>query len=224
MRRQNIMSEVDQYYVRNDIPAIGFSCQKRHSCNSGNGQFITAREASVGANYESNNSLLPRILFISLDVGGYDPGQNHCCHRTWQSLQQFAEQNCKPSKLPKGWHWYETHWMTFEIIKGIAPKYGLSVQFDNICAYFAHTNSAKCKNLGDTKKGPRRKFVNCRPYIADEVKYLAPDIIITQGAEGFESIENAFPVKNVIRNPHISLRLPNFDINSYEIRNKLLYR
>lgn len=218
MRRQNIMRQVDHYYVRNDIAAISFLCPRKALCDRAGSQFVTAREAYVGANYESNSSPLPRILFISLDPGGYISGPNHCCHRTWKYQQEYEEKNCIPSLLHKAKHWYETYWMAFEIIRGITPKYGLSIEFDEMYAYFAHTNSAKCKNLGDGKnRGPHYRFTNCRPFIAGEVKCLAPDIIITQGAEGFESVDNAFPVKSVIRNPHITLRLPNFDINRYEI-------
>lgn len=68
--------------------------------------------------------------------------------------------------------------------------------FTDIHKYFAHTNSAKCKDAAQgTGQGRARLFKNCRRFIPGEVRALQPDVIVTQGSLARESIRDAFPVR-----------------------------
>jgi hypothetical protein len=68
------------------------------------------------------------------------------------------------------------------LLKGEEARKGVSpFLFRDIHKYFAHTNSAKCKDA-DRKsgQGPPLVFNNCRKFIAPEIEPLRPDILVTQ--------------------------------------------
>jgi hypothetical protein len=72
----------------------------------------------------------------------------------------------------------------------------------HIHRYFAHTNSAKCKDAGQgTAQGRTLLFKNCRGFIAPEVQILQPDILVTQGSLARDAVESAFPVSRRVACP-----------------------
>jgi len=190
-----MLEELDLYYRKQGISAVSFNCENRSECSVGckPNDFVTTREAFVGSEYEK--CTLPRLLFVSLDAGDEYPGREPE-QRTLQAMRTEEEVGCNPNRLPKGKHWYETHALAHQFLEPIArARLGRSVPFEEIHRYFAHTNSAKCKNLAmGTREGIAVLFKNCRRFIAGEVEILCPDILVTQGRWAREAVSAAFPV------------------------------
>lgn len=65
MTAGSMLAELDAYYRRERISAVAFDCAKYRLCSAGctPGNFVTAREAFVGTEYEKG--VLPRLLFLS---------------------------------------------------------------------------------------------------------------------------------------------------------------
>nr|AID65796.1 hypothetical protein [uncultured bacterium] len=189
------MNQLRKYYDEKGIAAMNFTCKNKGSCMRNSVNFLSPREACVGTGYD--DYILPRVLFISLDAANSYPS-NEPVHRTLGAMQHVHETTCVPSKIKRSPHWKWTHRFAFETLKGIAPKWGITLKYDDICKYFAHTNSAKCKF--DTEaigEGPSRVFKKCQQYIPEEVRILHPDVIFTQGAKAAESIRGMAPAYKV---------------------------
>jgi hypothetical protein len=198
-----MVGKLDEYYRQQRISATAFDYINYSKCSAGCAaqKFVTTREAFLGAEYEKGT--LPRLLFISLDPADDWPGPKPE-QRTLKAMRDSEPTPCDPGI--KGRHWYETHELANRILEPIAKaKLGQSIPFEEVCRYFAHTNSAKCKNLSmGTQQGKSVLFENCRQFIPEEVEILRPDIIVTQGMWARMALAGAFPVLRQERIPHES--------------------
>src|SRR6266702_3807190 len=191
-----MLTELTDYYIRAGIAATAeyFHCPHEVACRALCKDFVTPREAFVGSEYE--RGVLPRVLFVSLDASSVDPGRAPV-QRTL-AYMRFCEESggCEPDNLHKSQHWYWTHRLAYEILLPLAAERGIaSLTFREIHKYFAHTNSAKCKDAAlGTNQGPALMFDNCRGFIREEVEILDPEIIITQGKRGKEAVDGLFPL------------------------------
>lgn len=203
-----MLNELRGYYDRTGIAAEGFSCEHERSCRSVCRDMLTPREAFVGSQYEAG--LLPRLLFVSLDAANDHPGREASKRtlafmRYWEENGLASPAGCQPENLHKGRHWYETHLLAYEMLTPIARDWlGHSLPFGTIHRYFAHTNSAKCKDAArNTSQGHNRLFENCRGFVREDVELLEPDIVITQGKWGRLAIDQSFAaVGPDIRHPN----------------------
>jgi len=168
--------------------------------------FVSAREAFVGSEYEKGT--LPRVLFVSIDASSDHPGRAPAQRtlaymRFWEENGRQEPHGCDPDSLHKGRHWYWTHKIAHEILHPISlARHGQPIQFKHIHKYFAHTNSAKCKDAArGTGQGPDLVFKNCKSHIPGEVQVLQPAVIVTQGQYGREALEGAFTTTSRIRHP-----------------------
>lgn len=177
-----ILNELQMYLDCKGISAHNFKCKHYKECKGGNPNFVKATEPYVGADYIKNE--LPRVLFVSLDPGSADKDPDS---RKLVVVKNIEDAGCNPLSLHKGRHWYETHELTWRLIRKFLP----GLQFKHIGSYFAHTNSAKCchNNLGGAM-GPDIMFRNCRKFIPREIEILSPDILVTQGNQAKEVVES----------------------------------
>ena len=178
------------YYYANGISAFGFRCHFANSCRLFCNNFIEAKEAYVGSEYEKEYDMeqgsLPRVLFLSADTLGGDPNPQT---RTMEAIRHYEENYCNPTCLPENGHWYHTHHLAWLFLIRFDPN----LQLNDICPYFAHTNSAKCKQDPNRREqASDRLFENCRGYIPGEIQILDPDILITQGDPAKWAIEYGF--------------------------------
>jgi hypothetical protein len=100
-----MLDDLNRYYDTVKIHPLNFLCEHRPvCCGSDSVNFIEARSAYVGREYEGHS--LPRLLFLSLDPGSEwgDPEQ-----RTPEGQRAWEEEHCKAEKLPRNKHWYRTH-------------------------------------------------------------------------------------------------------------------
>lgn len=198
---ESMLTSLDQYYGQQGISAVGFACKNKHACSAGciPEQFVTTREAFVGVEYEKGT--LPRLLFVSIDAATDWPGPKPE-ERTLRAMRDSEPTPCS-NAAQRGTHWYETHEFACRLLEPFAEaQLGEAVPFDQICGYFAHTNSAKCKNLAmGTQQGKSVLFANCRQFIPGEVEVLRPQIIVTQGMWAREALRGAFSVEREERMP-----------------------
>jgi hypothetical protein len=98
-----LIEELKRYYRANGISAADFRCKHCKACKGDSEDFSQAREAFVGREYERGT--LPRLLFLSLDLG-----ESYCeDDRTIEGMRCWEAQSCNVHTLPKGRHWYRTH-------------------------------------------------------------------------------------------------------------------
>lgn len=193
----SMLDDLTKYYMTSGIAAEHFRCPMADSCRSVCTDFIPAREAFVGSEYELGT--LPRLLFISLDpakdLSDRDPSK--------RTLQFMRHREASISRLQQGGrgfrrgdHWYQTYKFAYELLEPVARMRSVDrISFSNIHRHFAHTNSAKCKDTAKgTTQGHPLLFKNCRQFIPDEVMRLRPDVIVTQGAYARDSIKEVFRV------------------------------
>ncbi|MDE2740273.1 MAG: hypothetical protein OXI58_01675 [Gemmatimonadota bacterium] len=180
-----MIQELKNYYYANGISAFGFRCHFANSCRLFCDNFVEAKEAYVGSEYDKQKGTLPRVLFLSSDPGGGDPNPQT---RTMEAVRR-SEEECDPESLPKNGHWHHTHKLAWILLK----KFNPNLQFKDICPYFAHTNSAKCcEDYNQRAQSADRLFENCRGYIPREIQILDPDILITQGDSAKWAVEYGF--------------------------------
>lgn len=210
-----MLKELEEYYIKMGIAAERFECRLAASCRSVCTDFVTAREAFVGSEYEKGT--LPRVLFVSLDASsdhpGRQPAQRTLAHmRFWEENGKSDPDGCDPESLHKGRHWYWTHKLAHDILNPVAlARLGRPLQFRHIHKYFAHTNSAKCKDAARRSgQGPDLMFDNCRAFLPKEIQLLRPEVVVTQGKWGRLAVEGAFNV--VTRSQH-----PKHPRYSYEL-------
>ncbi len=192
-----MLDDLRAYYASKGIAAEGFDCPhgraNTRSCRSISQDFVSAREAFVGSEYEKGT--LPRVLFVSLDASSDSPGRSPS-QRTLEAMRYSEERECYPDGLPKNLHWYRTHEFAYGLLASSAKAKRVEpFLFRDIHKYFAHTNSAKCKDAARaTEQGPPLVFDNCRSFIAPEIEVLQPDVLVTQGKWGHLSVDDQFQV------------------------------
>lgn len=178
------MKSVDDYYRAQGIAACAFRCPSLADCSHGAQDFVEVREPMIGDLYEQH--ILPRLLFVSLDpatdmVGRSAEARSSAAVFEWETRQ--ARPVSGGPEFKKQAHWYRTYEFAHRLLAPIARERGMGVlSFSSMYRYFAHTNSAKCKDMGvGTAQAHARIFANCSRYIAGEVIALEPDILVTQG-------------------------------------------
>jgi hypothetical protein len=181
-----MLESLETYYRFNGIYSLDFHCQHLQSCESGNKNFVKAKGAFVGTEYEQGT--LPRLLFLSLDPGCSERNPEK---RTPEYVRRKEEEECDVNELTKTHHWYLTHKLALTLLKGIKPD----LQLQDTHLYFAHTNSAKCSmNNSHHKQAKNKNFKNCREYIGGEITILKPDILVTQGKFAKVAVEQVLGI------------------------------
>lgn len=175
-----------RYYENNGILSTSFTCRHKEQCSSGSQKFTGPKSAFVSTGYENGDSLLPRLLFLSLDSGDGDKDDRN---RLPEALQQQEEVDRDVLALPKHKHWYRTHELAWYIFK----RFDSSIRLEEAKGYFAHANSAKCcMNKPGRKKANKILFENCQEYLQGELEILCPDIIVTQGNEARDAVKSFY--------------------------------
>lgn len=182
-----------EYYVECKIHPQHFACPHQDFCR----QFAHRRDMTetkmsmVGRHYGEH---FPRIVVLSLDPPSGNRGAYVEPHqRTTECISERHENDDYSATRPNNPHWA----MTQIIVKDILCWFGYVAQpgvavvkesyagrpIENVSAFFAHVNVAKC-SMNNPGKGQahRKVHVKCADsYLAGELKILAPDILITQG-------------------------------------------
>ncbi len=194
----DIIKAIDKYYRENGIHSLRFRCQYKRACSSNSPNFTGPKSAFVPDKY---NDSFPRIAFLSLDSGDsvIDPHE-----RTPKAVRRQEQIECKVTKLPKGRHWYETHYWAQQIYSAISGK---RISLEGTKNYFSHLNSVKCcQNKPHSKEADPILFQNCRQYLPQELKLIAPHILVSQGNRAREAITDIFRFKNKLyKNIHLIL-------------------
>lgn len=98
-----MLKSLQTYYQRHGISAENFDCVHGRpglrSCKSISVDFVTAREAFVGSEYEKGT--LPRVLFVSIDASSDSPGREPSKRtleymRYWEENGKSDPDGCNP--------------------------------------------------------------------------------------------------------------------------------
>jgi len=212
-----VLKDLNRYYSAKGIAAEDFRCPNAASCRAVSRDFIPAREAFVGSEYERGK--LPRLVFISLDPAK-DLSDRDPTKRALKFMREWEEDGARPEQgspgFRKGDHWYQTHKFAYELLAPLARASGVTpFLFSHVHKYFAHTNSAKCKDASQgTAQGRAVLFRNCRQFIPGEVVHLRPDVLVTQGSFARESLAGAFTLLQRLFMPSSSYFVELVDVGS----------
>ena len=182
-----MLQELTDFYAQNGILSTSFNCKYYPRCNGGTetNHLVRGKSAYVGCDYEKHT--LPRILFVSLDMGSDDD---------FETAESRTPSGVRGVEGNREWwvfnpllHWYETHHFALALANSIRNIY--SQKDANMI--FAHTNSTKCCEIkSDHGMSGNVLYDNCINYIKGEVELLDPDIVVGQGNKAFDAIRIAF--------------------------------
>lgn len=182
-----MLQELTDFYSENGILSTNFHCKYYPRCNGGTdaNHLERGKSAYVGREYENHS--LPRILFVSLDMGSVED---------FETPEQRTPEGVRALEENRAWwvfnsllHWYETHHFALTMANSLGNTYSQ----ENANHLFAHTNSTKCCEIkSDHGMSGDVLYNNCVNYIKGEVEVLDPDIIVGQGNKAYDAIRFAF--------------------------------
>lgn len=176
-----MLKQLTEFYRENGILSTHFTCRHKESCKGSCETFTGPKSTYVGEGYEAGK--VPRLLFLSLDSGD---GAEEPEHRLPAAVKQ-GEQGTDVNALHKNQHWYRTYELAWYILKRFNAKFKT---VEDVKGFFAHANSAKCSmNYDGRAQADDRLFDNCRGYLAGELKVLAPQLLVTQGAKADDAVD-----------------------------------
>ncbi|MDP3297849.1 MAG: uracil-DNA glycosylase family protein [Thermodesulfovibrionia bacterium] len=180
----DIIKTIEKYYKKSGIHSLKFTCPHKSECSLNSPNFTGPRSAFVPDQYTNSD---PRIAFLSLDPGESDPDPKK---RTPEAMRRQEQKDCIVEKLPKNLHWYETHYWTQQIYSAISSN---DISLEKTHNYFCHLNSVKCcQNKPNNKEADNTLFINCRKYLLQELRIVAPQILITQGNQARNAVNEIF--------------------------------
>jgi hypothetical protein len=197
-----IEHELRNFYETHGLSAERFRCKHAWSCSAVCTRFVGACEAFIGSAY--NTGVVPRLVFVSADPAR-DLSAGHPPDRAMPAVRAREESRGRPISgsrdFPKRGHWYKTFQFAHRFFETVRVSAGQPpIPFAEVNRYFAHTNSAKCKDLAKgTAQGNQRLFANCSNYIASEVAALGADVVVTQGQRAKDSIARNVRILEAIR-------------------------
>ena len=188
----SLRHKLADYYIERNIHPQHFACPFQDFCRQfAHKQEMTETKMSmVGSHFGDH---FPRIAVLSLDPPNGNRGD--CIEpyqRTTEYISEKHENDDYSANRPNP-HWAFTQIIVKDILCwfGYVAQPGVAVAggsyagrpIENVSAYFAHVNVAKC-SMNNPGKGQahRKVHVKCADsYLLGELKILAPDILITQG-------------------------------------------
>ncbi len=192
--------ELINYYQRKHIHPENFNCPNKMICcnNAYKGNMTETKMSMVGSAYGEQ---YPKIVVISLDPPSGKKKDD--TSKQWE----FITPHQRTTEYVSSTHEKDNyavdrpnpHWsMTQIIVKDIMTIWGYKAQpysaivtesysghpIENVSAYFAHVNVAKCSmNNEEQRQAPEIVHRLCSDaYLLGELRVLEPDILITQGS------------------------------------------
>ena len=201
---EDLRNQLNDYYKRLKIYPIGFDCKHKRFCKQfSNLEMTEAKMSMVGSQYGRD---FPRIAIISLDPPNDKKGT-------------FKLPENRATEYVTGYHEREdyrcgcdrpnAHWaMTQIIAKDMLVIFDYSAQrgsavvlesysgrdIENVSAYFAHVNVAKCcmnnEGKGQAAWQVHQKCGNA--FLLKELGILLPEILVSQGKDANQMVGNLF--------------------------------
>lgn len=198
-----MQAQLSEYYAAQAIHPQDFRCVHQEFCRryAYQGVMTPVKMSMVGSQYGVQ---YPHIVVVSLDPP--NGGDSTSDQRTTAYLSSTHEADNYTTQRTN------VHWaMTQIIVKDILALYGYQAQagaavvdepyggrpIENVCAYFAHVNAAKC-SMNNPGKGQAAGQVHQRcsgSYLLGELTVLQPDILITQGSGANAAVGALFPAQ-----------------------------
>ncbi len=191
--------KIEDFYYQQGIHPLSFKCKYNQECRqfANDGNMTETKMSMVGSKYGIQ---YPKIIVVSLDppsgirTDGNPRWQfNTPKKRTTEFVSLTHEKDNYNIDRPN------PHWaMTQIIVKEILALWGYKANrnsavvlesysgrhIENVSAYFAHVNVAKC-SMNNEGQRQANSFVHntcSQSYLLKELSLLEPDILISQGA------------------------------------------
>jgi hypothetical protein len=188
----SVHSHLTDYYLQKKIHPQQFNCPHQLFCRSFayQNKMTETKMSMVGSRYGCE---YPKIVVVSLDPPYGDQGDFTTPH------QRFTEYVAAKSEADDyALNRPNTHWAATQIIvKDLLCLFGYQAQLgaavatekyagrpiENVSAYFAHVNVAKCSmnNLGKAQAHRKVHKICGDSYLKAELAILEPDILVSQG-------------------------------------------
>jgi hypothetical protein len=189
---KSISIQLVHYYLQRGIHPEQFACPHQDFCRTFAYQndMTEAKMSTVGSHYEST---YPKVVVISLDPPYGNQGdfvKPEQRTTTYVTAKHEADDYSVNRPNP---HWA----LTQMIVKDLLCLFGYKAQvgaavvtetyagrpIENVTAFFAHINVAKCSmnNPGKGQANPKVHKICGNSYLREELAILAPDLLITQG-------------------------------------------
>jgi len=191
---EDIRVKLNDYYMQIGIHPEKFQCFHQSTCRkfANQGRMTETKMSMVGSLYDKK---YPKITVVSLDPPEEKNGVFKTPkQRTTESVSQLHEAEDFYERRP-GAHWAITQIIVKDllVIWGFPSQPGSAVvtesyagrQIENVSAYFAHVNVAKC-SMNNPGRGQSNEYVHQKcshAYLMGELAVLEPDILISQGAD-----------------------------------------
>lgn len=195
----NYQRLLNDYYRGKDIHPEDFNCKKQTTCRryAYLGNMTETKMSMVGSRY---GEMYPKIVIVSLDPPSGEKKDNTPKRWTFKTPEQRTTEYVAAihEKDDYSMDRPNPHWaMTQIIVKDLLTLWGYEAQpyaavvlekflghpIENVSAYFAHVNVAKCSmnNPNQNQASPAVHNTCSNAYLRDELIILEPDILITQG-------------------------------------------
>ena len=181
------VNQLQTFYAANGLLVCDFRCQYANACTEAAECALSqGAEAHVGTRYGEDL----RVVVVSLDTGGTsDPMDQRRC-----KIECLYRPDCDTSHM-------NPHMRgTTKLLKVI---YGIESDIDggNLFELYAMTNAAKCSRRDPgSAKVSSKLYKNCSDYVAPELAWLAPELIVTQGKEAREALDAGQGLSDVHQN------------------------
>ncbi len=190
---------LSNYYLEKQIHPEHFNCPNQSTCRqfANQGNMTETKMSMVGSKYGEK---YPKIVVVSLDPPSGKNKKNE--NKRWE----FIIPNQRTTEFVSTTHEKDDytsdhenqHWaMTQIIVKDLLLLWGyepqanvatvlqsyVGVPIENVSAYFAHVNVAKCSmnNSGQRQAAKIVQKICSNAFLHGELILLEPDILITQG-------------------------------------------
>ena len=160
----------------------------RAPCRSDDCTSSTGPSASfVSTGYEAGS--LPRLLILSLDRGTATEPPERRRPQAAREIEDHSHEILDLGRKRNGKtnHWFRTHELAWYVLRRFDP----GMELGEVRRHIALANAAKCcQNKKGGSMAEHALFENCKNYLSEELKILAPEILITQGDKAKWSVDS----------------------------------
>jgi len=205
----NLRTQLKDFYKQQGIHPLCFDCRHKNYCSQYANPKLGMTEAKMSMVGSQYGKRYPRIAVISLDPPNDGEGTfEEPIHRTTEWVTEHHEEENYQINRPN------VHWaMTQIIVKDLLVMFGYSAQpgaavaderyagryIENVSAFFAHINIAKCcMNKERKKQANRHVHQKCgNSYLLKELDILLPEILVSQGKDANKIVGNLFGLAGI---------------------------
>lgn len=196
---KNYRALLDEFYYEQGIHPLSFKCKHQEYCRqyAQNGKMTETKMSMFGSKFGIK---YPKIIVVSLDppsgirTDGNPRWQFNTPKKRTTDFVSLTHENDNYNLDRPNPHWAMTQIIVKEILtlwgyianrnSAVVSESYSGRHIENVSAYFAHVNVAKCSmnNEGQRQANSFVHNICSQSYLLDELRLLEPEILIMQGA------------------------------------------